>query len=72
MIAELHWAPTLNAEKIGVSVRIFVDVRGSRVMLRGVVSSLAEGEDVEYAAWSAPGVTEVDNKLVIEEEGYCD
>jgi osmotically-inducible protein OsmY len=49
--------------------RIMVDVAGSKVMIRGAVSSLSQGEDVEYAAWSAPGVTEVDNKLVIQEEG---
>ncbi|MBN8852064.1 MAG: hypothetical protein BGO55_26525 [Sphingobacteriales bacterium 50-39] len=52
--------------------RIIVDVADSKVMLKGTVSSLAEGEDVEHAAWSAPGVVEVDNKLVIEEEGYGD
>jgi osmotically-inducible protein OsmY len=52
--------------------RIIVDVAGSKVTLKGTVSSLSEGEDVEYAAWSAPGVMEVDNKLVVEEEGYGD
>ncbi|HVU94157.1 MAG TPA: BON domain-containing protein [Puia sp.] len=49
--------------------RIIVEVTGGKVVIRGAVSSLSEGEDVEHAAWSAPGVVEVDNKLVIEEEG---
>jgi hypothetical protein len=57
---------------IGMSVVIGVSVRLWYFVSNSLLSSLAEGEDVEYAAWSAPGVTEVDNKLVIEEEGYCD
>jgi osmotically-inducible protein OsmY len=44
---------------------VFVETTGSRVVLRGTVRSLAELEDAEWAAWSAPGVTHVDNQLTV-------
>lgn len=51
---------SLDADKISV------DILGNKVVLRGTVRSLAEREDAEYAAWSAPGVTVVDDKLTVE------
>ncbi|MGP0018290.1 MAG: BON domain-containing protein [Candidatus Sulfotelmatobacter sp.] len=45
--------------------RIKVEVDGNKVVLRGKVSSWAEREDAERAAWSAPGVWDVDDKLEI-------
>ena len=45
--------------------RIHVDVDGSRVTLRGTVSSQAEGRQAHRAAWSTPGVTEVDDQLTV-------
>ena len=41
--------------------RIAVEVRGTRVILSGKVRSFAELRDVRGAAWSAPGVTSVDD-----------
>jgi osmotically-inducible protein OsmY len=45
--------------------RITLEVQGSKVILRGTVRSYAEKQAAEETAWSAPGVTEVDNQLVV-------
>jgi osmotically-inducible protein OsmY len=46
--------------------RITVEVEGSKVILRGTVRSYAEKQAAEdTACWSAPGVTEVDNRIVV-------
>lgn len=45
--------------------RITVDVEGSKVILRGMVRSWTEKREAERTAWSAPGVTSVDNQITI-------
>jgi osmotically-inducible protein OsmY len=50
----------LDAEKITV------EIQGSRAILRGTVRSWAEKQEAERAAWSAPGITEVDNRIMLE------
>ena len=45
--------------------RITVDVQGSKVILKGKVRSWSERQEAERAAWSAPGVTSVDNQITI-------
>jgi osmotically-inducible protein OsmY len=47
------------------AARITVEVHGSKVILRGIVRSWAEKQEAERTAWSAPGVTEVDNRITV-------
>jgi len=55
---------TIDSEKISVITD------DTKVILNGTVRSFSEREDAEKAAWSAPGVTEVENNLVMEEEAF--
>jgi osmotically-inducible protein OsmY len=45
--------------------RISVEANGSEVILRGTVKSWAERQEAERAAWAAPGVTRVDDRITI-------
>jgi len=46
--------------------RITVETEGGRVILKGRVRAWYERDIAERAAWSAPGVTEVQNRIAIE------
>ena len=45
--------------------RITVEASGGEVVLKGTVRSWAERQEAERAAWAAPGVTKVDNRIAI-------
>ena len=69
-----HPVPTDLKEQIEKSLlrnaetdaqNITVEVQGSKVILHGTVKSYAEKRAAEDAVWAAPGVTEVDNRIVI-------
>ena len=45
--------------------RITVETLGSEVVLKGAVRSWIEREEAERAAWAAPGVTKVDDRIVV-------
>jgi len=45
--------------------RIGVDAKDGRVVLHGNVHNWAEVEEAQRAAWSVPGVADVENRLVV-------
>ena len=54
-----------NARLLRDAEKIQVEISGSKVILRGTVGSWADRDEAAYAAWAAPGVSDVDNKIVI-------
>lgn len=45
--------------------KLSVDVNDGEITLRGAVSSLREKEEAQRTAWSAPGVRQVNNEIVV-------
>jgi osmotically-inducible protein OsmY len=54
----------LRSAKTGAA-RITVKVQGGKVILKGKGRALPEREEAERVAWSAPGVTSVENRITI-------
>jgi len=62
---KLREALARQARREGNHIQISVD--GSKVALRGRVHSFAEYQAVRNAAWSVPGVSAVENDLVVQD-----
>ena len=45
--------------------RITIETQGGKVILRGSVHSWVERAEAQWAAWAAPGVFEVENRVMI-------
>ena len=65
---EIEEALKRNAQVDASHITVAVD--GTKVKLSGGVRSWAEKDEAEQAAWSAPGVTSVDDQMYIE-LSYC-
>jgi len=61
--AKIESAFKRSAEIDAQNVR--VEVRGGAVILTGTVRSPSEREEAERAAWAAPGVTKVEDRLLV-------
>jgi osmotically-inducible protein OsmY len=47
------------------SRRVTVETRGSKILLSGSVRNWAERAEAQWTAWAAPGVSEVENNIII-------
>jgi osmotically-inducible protein OsmY len=60
---KIEQAFTRSAEVDATHVQ--VEARDGQVILRGTVKSLNEREEAERAAWAAPGVKAVDDRIIV-------
>lgn len=60
ILAAYHRSATIDADKVNI------EVTGNKVTLSGKVRSYAELKDAEAAAWLAPGINKVENRLEVD------
>ncbi len=65
IITAFHRNATIDSENINI------ETINNKVILTGKVSSWVEKKEAEKAAWLAPGVNTVDNRLVVDSEIYA-
>lgn len=63
--AALHRSAQIDANSIKV------EISGNKVILSGTVHSIQEKEDADAAAWMAPGVSSVENRIAIHFPEYA-
>lgn len=76
VINDIHVRPVVKSANVEARIRaalernaateanrVSVDVTGTKVTLTGKVNAWTERETIERAAWSVPGVTEVDDQI---------
>lgn len=61
-----HRSATVDSEKVNVLVE------GTKVILTGTVRSFEEEREAVSAAWSAPGVSLVENKILVDSDVYAE
>jgi osmotically-inducible protein OsmY len=57
-------AAFLRSAEIDAS-RVRVESQDGKAVLSGTVRSWAEREEAQHAAWAAPGVTAVENNIMV-------
>ena len=62
---ELHVCDVYRAVIDGELTAQLPKVEGDRVILEGTVRSWFEKHEAERVAWSAPGVTSVENRIIV-------
>jgi osmotically-inducible protein OsmY len=62
----LKIAEALKRSALLNSANIAVEANGNEVVLKGTVRSWAQRKEADEAAWRAPGVTKVDNRITVE------
>ena len=62
--AAFHRQATLDAS------RLTVETIGTKAILKGTVRSFAEKEEAESAAWTSPGILNIDNRITVETPEY--